>query len=93
MDTDGSNERALTGGSEWEFNPVWSPDGSSIAFQSEADGNSEIYSVDVETGEQTRVTDNEYFDGSPSWSPDGLKILFHSDRAERGRMETSRSTS
>ena len=69
MDADGSNAGEVAGGSGWDFNPAWSPDGGRIAFQSEADGGSEIYVMDVETWERARLTDNGHFDGSPAGLP------------------------
>ena len=40
----------------------------------------ELYVMDVESGELTRLTFNEAFDGSPTWSPDGTQIAFQSKR-------------
>ena len=54
----------------------WSPDGTSIAFISDRDGNEEIYVRDLETGQDTRVTNNEAPDSWPTWSPDGSRIAF-----------------
>ena len=41
-----------------------------IAFQSERDGNSEIYVMTHDGSRQTRLTTNHAYDGSPRWSPD-----------------------
>jgi len=51
-----------------------------IAFDSNRDGNSEIYVMDADGSNQMRVTNNQAQDAAPSWSPDGLKIVFVSDR-------------
>jgi Tol biopolymer transport system component len=51
-----------------------------IAFQSSRDGNYEIYVMNADGTEQTRLTDNSARDMNPSWSPDGRKIAFHSRR-------------
>ncbi len=47
MNADGSNERALTVSVGRDENPVWSPEGEYIAFQTERDGNFEVYFMDV----------------------------------------------
>ncbi|MFP6642604.1 MAG: protein kinase, partial [Candidatus Latescibacterota bacterium] len=57
-----------------------SPDGSKIAFVSDRDGNHEIYVMDSDGSNQTRLTSNYASDYDPSWSPDGSKIAFGSDR-------------
>ena len=86
---DGSGQTRLT------YNPVdhdndrdsrWSPDGKKIAFASsfrDVSGNDlkgEIYVMNADGTNTTRLTNNIDFDRSPSWSPDGEKIAFTSDR-------------
>jgi len=51
-----------------------------IAFASDRDGNFEIYSMDVDGGGQTRLTENPAEDFSPAWSPDGTRLAFVSTR-------------
>ena len=60
--------------------PSISADGTTIAFRSEQDGNSEIYVMDANGSHQRRVTDNPAFDGYPSLAPDGSGIAFTSWR-------------
>jgi len=62
------------------FDPSWSPDGSKITFSSDIDGNDEIYVMNADGSNQTRITNNDAEDWYPSWSPDGSKIAFTSER-------------
>jgi TolB protein len=74
---DGSSEIQLTYGD----NPVWSPDGQHIAFVSGRDGNAEIYVIDSDGSDGTRLTyDEEDSNGAPAWSPDGKRIAFETKR-------------
>jgi Tol biopolymer transport system component len=64
------------------FSPAYSPDGSSIAFVGTQAGHSDIYSVDLASGELSQITHDVFSDMDPSWSPDGTKIAFTSDRGD-----------
>jgi Tol biopolymer transport system component len=79
INDDGNWNIALLSGRE-AFEPAWSPDGTKIAFQSWEHDPSEIYVMDVDGGNLTRLTDNSAYDDYPAWSPDGTKIAFISDR-------------
>lgn len=50
--------------------------GSRIAFYSNRDGNPEIYIMDVDSAQVTRLTNDPAFDDSPALSPDGARIAF-----------------
>ncbi len=54
--------------------------GTKVAFVSERDGNLEIYVMNADGSNQTRLTNNPADDWKPSWSPDGSKIIFMSAR-------------
>ena len=56
--------------------PLWGK----IVFKSQRDGNHEIYRMDSDGSNVTRLTFNEAIDGVPAWSPNGQQIVFHSDR-------------
>ena len=49
---------------------------SKIAFVSYRDGNAEIYTMNPDGSQQTRLTNNAADDTDPNWSPDGTKIAF-----------------
>ena len=51
-----------------------------IAFTSTQDGNTDIYLMDVTTGDTQRLTAHPAEDYWPTWSPDGAQIAFASDR-------------
>ncbi|MGC1122615.1 MAG: DPP IV N-terminal domain-containing protein [Candidatus Methanofastidiosia archaeon] len=80
MDADGSNQTILVSSPEWEQSPSWSPGGKRIVFESDVEGNDEIYIVNIDSGDFTRLTSNLASDHSPAWSPDGKRIAFVSDR-------------
>lgn len=54
--------------------------GSRIAFDSDRDGNREIYLMNSDGSGLLRLTANAAIDGDPEWSPDGQRIVFASDR-------------
>ena len=51
-----------------------------IVFHSERDGNVEIYTMDLDGSNQTRLTFNAVSDADPVWSPNGRQIAFASSR-------------
>lgn len=73
-------ERILTKNKGDDRYANYSPDGKSIVFESNRDGNWEIYLMDANGDNQIRLTDNAYNDRRPSWHPNGKKIVFESDR-------------
>jgi TolB protein len=58
----------------------WSPDGKTLAFVGDRNGNFDIYSIPVTGGEETRLTTAEGLDDGPEYSPDGKYIYFNSVR-------------
>ena len=55
-----------------------------IVFSSNRDGNSEIYAMNADGSNQTRLTNHPGYDGDPVWSPNRQRIAFSSNRAEGG---------
>jgi TolB protein len=76
----GTRENPTRGKTESNFAPVFSPNGSRIAFWSSRDGNGEIYVVNVDGSGLKRLTFSPSYESGPTWSPDGAKIAFTSDR-------------
>jgi len=58
----------------------WSPDGKTLAFCGEREGNFDVYTVPAAGGEETRLTTAEGLDDGPEYSPDGKYIYFNSVR-------------
>ena len=65
---------------------AWSPDGTRLAFNSDRDGNGEIYVCNADGSGPANLTDDPHYDGWPSWSPDGSKIVFLSDRDDNAEI-------
>jgi len=58
----------------------WSPDGKTLAFVGERNGDFDIYSIPVTGGDETRLTTAKGLDDGPEYSPDGKYIYFNSVR-------------
>jgi TolB protein len=58
----------------------WSPDGKTLAYCAERNGNYDIYTIPFEGGEETHLTTAEGLDDGPEYSPDGAWIYFNSVR-------------
>ena len=69
--------RRLTNQNVGEFHPVWSPDGSAVAFVTWDDvaGEGHIMRVPAGGGNATRVTQTSAYYQQPAWSPDGARIV------------------
>jgi Tol biopolymer transport system component len=76
----------LTHNESDDLEPVWSPDGTMIAFISKRDGNWEIYAMNADGSAQRNLSNNPADDEQPAWSPDGRKIAFVSDRDDLAEL-------
>ncbi len=77
---DGSYPQRLTVSEGLESNPVFSPDGKTIAFTGQYDGNTDVFVIPVTGGVPKRLTWHPGADLVRDFSPDGKKILFASQR-------------
>jgi TolB protein len=62
------------------FAPRFSPDGTKVVMSISADGNTDIYEMDVRGRALRRLTNTPAIDTSPCYSNDGTQIVFNSDR-------------
>jgi tricorn protease len=76
-----SNVRRLTTDDGFESNPVFSPDGRTIAFSAQYDGNVDVFTVPVTGGAPVRLTWHPVADIVQGFTPDGTSVLFTSQRA------------
>ena len=74
MDEDGGNPRRLTEHPERDERAAWSPDGQTIAFVSQREGAVEIWLMDADGGNKTKLVKGR----RPAWTPDGSRIVFTS---------------
>jgi TolB protein len=58
----------------------WSPDGKTLAYCAERNGNFDIYTIPVDGGQEKRITTAEGLDDGPDYSHDGSYIYFNSER-------------
>lgn len=76
VDVAGSRVRELTHGSWSDSSPVWSPDGSKIAFLSDRDGTTQVHVMWLDTREVAQLTHLERAPSGLRWSPDGKMLAF-----------------
>jgi tricorn protease len=77
---EGGDARRLTSGIGKETDPVFSPDGTLIAFTGEYDGNQDAYVVPATGGVPQRLTYHPGSDEVVGWTRDGKSVLFRSQR-------------
>jgi TolB protein len=63
----------------------WSPDGKTLAFVGQRNGEFDIYTIPFTGGDETRLTTAKGLDDGPEYSPDGKYIYFNSERT--GHMQ------
>ena len=91
MNTDGSNVRRVTTHPAFDNYPVFSPDGTQVAFQSNRDDEHvEVYVQNLNDGTTPRrLTTSTSFTGiAPKcWSPDGTRMLVYTNRNAKAQIQ------
>src|SRR4051812_1900200 len=80
MPKDGGTAVKLSSPPGVESYPKFSPDGKSIAFTGNYDGNSDVYLIPVAGGVPLRLTAHGYPERVIDWTIDGKRLLFASAR-------------
>jgi tricorn protease len=77
---EGGNATRLTAAPGVETDPVFSPDGSQVAFTGQYDGNTDVYTVSASGGVPRRLTYHPSDDTVVGWTADGKHVIFRSSR-------------
>jgi Tol biopolymer transport system component len=65
--------------STWDSGSAWSPDGTQIAFESDLDGDLDVYAINADGTNLRKLTQkDDRHDEGPAWSPDGKQIVYSS---------------
>jgi Tol biopolymer transport system component len=76
MDADGSDQQQLTSGPNLDLGPRWSPVEDRIAFFSDRNGGSAVYTMRSDGTQIAQMTPDALNAGAPDWSPDGNRLSF-----------------
>ena len=85
INANGSARTRLTSHPARDIDPAWSPDGKRIAFSSDREGLFDIYLMDADGGNVSRLT-TEGGNRWPTWSPDGGRIAYTHMVADTSRI-------
>ena len=70
------HSRQVTNARKSSQQPAWSPDGASLAFVSDRDGERNVYRIALGGGEAERLTQTEHGMANFAWSPSGKQIAY-----------------
>ena len=76
MDANGSDQHQLTSGPNLDFGTRWSPVEDRIAFFSDRNGGSAVYTMRSDGTQIVQMTADALNAGAPGWSPDGAQLFF-----------------
>ncbi|OGU27687.1 MAG: hypothetical protein A3K13_00885, partial [Gemmatimonadetes bacterium RIFCSPLOWO2_12_FULL_68_9] len=79
----------LTSSGGLESDATWAPNGQTIAYSSDRDGNFDIWLQPIGDVQPVRLTSSPAHDWQPSWSPDGKFVAFRSERDGGGLFVVS----
>lgn len=72
----GGKATRLTSGDAYHSAPVWSPDGSKIAYSTDVNGGADVYIMDADGAHPTRLTYNSAVETPEAFSADGKDVIF-----------------
>jgi eukaryotic-like serine/threonine-protein kinase len=81
--------RQITFASGVDEYPVWSPDGTAIAFSREIHGYRNIFIKDIQSGNERQITHTEADNTQPAWAPDAKSLLFVRANQATGKIGLS----
>ena len=79
-DLNGKIVKQLTTSKGYDAEATISPDGNTMLYTSDKDGDIELYAMDLKTGKEKRITSAIGYDGGAWFSPDGKKIIWRASR-------------
>jgi Tol biopolymer transport system component len=82
----GKVTQLTSGRNHHDQHPKWSPDGRRISFVSSRGGNFDLYVMNADGTNITRLTDHPANDFDPIWMPDGNSMIFSSERDSRSDL-------
>jgi len=83
VSAEGGQATRLTSSVGYQTQPKFSPDGATIAFTGNYDGNDDVFLIPATGGEPERLTWHPGFDRVIDWQPDGQSVRFQSRRESR----------
>jgi tricorn protease len=78
----GGQATLLTLDDAWDGHPVWSRDGAQIAFASDRFGDLDIFVMNADGSDLSRLTFHSANDVPSDFAPDGSGVLFSSSRGD-----------
>ena len=84
VSSDGGRAVPLTNNAAYEREPIWSPDGKTLAFTSNRNGNNDVFILPVAGGVPVQLTFHTGEDLATDFTPDGTEVIFRSTRSSSG---------